>query len=284
MEESGVPAFISQAPWYTESQKPKPQKPKPGLDHWYKRGFKLATKTNKFRKGACINCGAITHKAKDCCERPRKVGAKYTGTNLMPDEYLQEIEHNYESKRDRWNGFDSDMYDEVLDQYQSIENARKARKLEEIKAKLYTEDGELSEEEPEYAHSELVNKEDPRTKTIIGNNRIREDRAVYLKNLDDSVNYDGKSRSLIEDTSQENNQIFRDSWVRVTGDMEKFQDQESYVLEMNKRGHDLHSLANPSQSELLYKHYKTKSQELTNKKKEVLEDKYGKQSDHEDFL
>lgn len=33
----------------------------------------------KFRKGACTNCGAITHNAKNCTERPRKLGARYTG-------------------------------------------------------------------------------------------------------------------------------------------------------------------------------------------------------------
>jgi len=36
----------------------------------------------KYRKGACENCGALTHKKKDCMERPRKVGAKYTGECL----------------------------------------------------------------------------------------------------------------------------------------------------------------------------------------------------------
>ena len=75
--------------------------------------------TYKYRKGACENCGAITHKTKgrlflegfryknilDCCERPRKVGAKFSGKDIRPDEYVQNLDLDYESKRDRWNGY-----------------------------------------------------------------------------------------------------------------------------------------------------------------------------------
>ncbi len=45
-----------------------------GLTRYYDRGT-FAGQATKFRKGACKNCGAMTHKEKDCVDRPRKVGA-----------------------------------------------------------------------------------------------------------------------------------------------------------------------------------------------------------------
>ncbi len=44
------------------------------LTRYYERGT-FAGQATKFRKGACKNCGAMTHTEKDCVERPRKVGA-----------------------------------------------------------------------------------------------------------------------------------------------------------------------------------------------------------------
>ena len=45
-------------------------------------------KATRYRKGACANCGAMTHKRVDCLERPRKLGAQYTGKNIAADEHL----------------------------------------------------------------------------------------------------------------------------------------------------------------------------------------------------
>ena len=86
---------MAAAPWYLNQNKP-------GLKHqkafnltseeggdWYKRGVKTFQAT-KFRKGACENCGAMTHKKKDCVERPRKAGAVKTGKNIAADELLQD--------------------------------------------------------------------------------------------------------------------------------------------------------------------------------------------------
>ena len=44
-------------------------------------------------------------------ERPRKIGAKFTGASFAPDEFSQpELKHDYEGKRDRWNGYNNEEY------------------------------------------------------------------------------------------------------------------------------------------------------------------------------
>jgi pre-mRNA-processing factor SLU7 len=47
----------------------------------------------------------LTHKTKDCVDRPRKSGAKWTGKNIQPDEYINKLELAWDAKRDRWNGY-----------------------------------------------------------------------------------------------------------------------------------------------------------------------------------
>lgn len=56
----------------------------------------------------------MTHNAKTCIERPRKIGAKYTGKDLGRDEVIQQIKLDYEGKRDRWNGYNPNDYKTVI--------------------------------------------------------------------------------------------------------------------------------------------------------------------------
>lgn len=137
------PQFITQAPWYLNQNKPSLKHQQawnlksPGTKDWYKRGTKGDVKT-KFLKGACENCGSMTHTKKDCVERPRAQGAKWTGKNLMPDEYVERLELDWDGKRDRWNGFQPDDYKEVIDEWEKVEMERrrvKAAEMEE-RAKL----------------------------------------------------------------------------------------------------------------------------------------------------
>lgn len=100
-------------------------------------GYGGATIT-KFRKGACENCGSMTHKKKDCLERPRKRDAKKTGKDLKHDEVVKDEDFNtnrtYEQKRDRYKGFLAEDYEKVVERYEEVEEmkaeAAKKRELE----------------------------------------------------------------------------------------------------------------------------------------------------------
>ena len=56
----------------------------------YDRGLKTEVAL-KFRKGACDNCGSMTHKRRDCMERPRKIGAKFTGSSFEYRAHLHNV-------------------------------------------------------------------------------------------------------------------------------------------------------------------------------------------------
>ena len=72
-----------------------------------------------------------------CGQRPRKLGAKYTGHDIAPDEYIQpNLEFDYEGKRDRWNGYNPAAYRHVVDDYQKIEEAKRQLKAQKIEAAL----------------------------------------------------------------------------------------------------------------------------------------------------
>ena len=83
-----IPSWMASAPWYLDaSAKPslKHQRLREGVQagaaqsiggEWYSRGATLGPAATKFRKGACNNCGAMTHKTHECTERPRAKGAK----------------------------------------------------------------------------------------------------------------------------------------------------------------------------------------------------------------
>ena len=101
----------------------------------YARGHadKVAT---RYRPGACENCGAMTHKRKDCVERPRRLGARFTGDDFAPDEYVQpDINLSYDGKRDRWNGIDINWHQQkIQDEHKRLADAKqalKAKKLDE---------------------------------------------------------------------------------------------------------------------------------------------------------
>jgi len=317
-----IPQYIAVAPWYLNNEKPslKHQKSsiaKPAyVTDWYQRGQKLSAPQTKFRKGACTNCGAVTHTIKFCCERPRALGAKWTGKDIQPDEIVQDILLDFDGKRDRWNGYDPATYKKVVDQYEKTEVERKKKKKEEEMKSFMTEpdpshqryphskdtetqkieglvddalsddsDNELGEDKDDFldtTEQPVGVKKDTKTRTTVRNLRIREDTAKYLRNLDiNSAYYDPKSRSMRENptpNAKPDEQIYAgDNFVRFSGDVNKFNGIQRYAWQTFEDGSDIHLQAAPSQAELLYRDHKHTTEVVTMKNKDAILAKYGGQ-------
>lgn len=88
-----------------------------------------------YQKGACKNCGATTHKERDCVERPRslKKAAWKSGLDIAPDEVSLYLENHgkisYDAKRDNWGGYDTAVYNStVVSRFDKLEEERKVQK------------------------------------------------------------------------------------------------------------------------------------------------------------
>ncbi|CAG0891963.1 unnamed protein product [Cyprideis torosa] len=295
-----IPQYISTAPWYFGSsgptlkhQRPQPEKQKQTarIDEWYQRGVKGKVAT-KFRPGACENCGAMTHKRKDCMERPRKTGARFTGTNLAADEVVQpDLKLDFEGKRDRWAGFDPAAYQSVIEDHAKMEELRreiKASKLKQdmLEGKADVEDADSEDEEDEDKYADKIDmpgtKVDSKQRITVRNLRIREDTAKYLRNLDpNSAYYDPKTRSMRDNPykilgkSADEVDFAGDNFVRYTGDTKEHARTQMFAWEAQSRGVDVHSLADPTKLELLKKEYKNKKEEIKSEIKGSILEKYG---------
>lgn len=189
------------------------------INEFQDRGVRAGPAATKFRKGACENCGAMTHKKKDCLERPRKKGAKFTGRDIQADEVIVQTPLGFDAKRDRWNGYDPSTHKSIYEEYEGIEEARQEAREKEIDERMATDmatvkkvakasgttnadfgsSDEEDEDEDKYADAAdaVGQKLDTKTRITVRNLRIREDTAKYLINLDpDSAYYDPKTRSM----------------------------------------------------------------------------------------
>ncbi|KAI3726682.1 hypothetical protein L1987_66482 [Smallanthus sonchifolius] len=299
-----IPDYISSAPWYLNAgrpslkhqrkRKPDPNYTKPGHD----RGAQVH-QSDKFVKGACENCGAKTHTIKNCVERPRRHGARWTGKNIAPDEKIATVEtDDYDGKRDRWNGCDAASIAHVIqrERHEARDEARKKilkeQKLKELEEGFSgDEDDEdfLKVDEAKVDESKQMDfaKVEKRVRTTGGgstgtvrNLRIREDTAKYLLNLDvNSAHYDPKTRSMREDPlpDMDPDEKFYagDNQNRISGQGLEFKQLNMHAWEAFDKGNDVHVQAAPSQAELLFKDFKIKNEKLKSKVKETILDKYG---------
>ncbi|KAI3618616.1 pre-mrna-splicing factor slu7 [Moniliophthora roreri] len=308
-----IPQYISQAPWYLDTGAPSlshqrrrdNEKEKDKLNNWYDRGAAQGPVARKYRKGACENCGAMTHKKQDCLERPRKKGAKYTNKDIRPDEIIQDMELGYDAKRDRWNGYDVSEHSKIYEEYAAVEAARKKLREEEIDNQTTTDLAAVrklakagkseKKDDPDFGSSDeedadedkyadaadaVGQKLDAKTRITVRNLRIREDTAKYLLNLDpSSAYYDPKTRSMrdapIKDIPPEDAKFAGENFFRSTGEAPAVQQLQLFAWQAAARGNDVHLNANPTQGELLHQEFKQKREELKETSKESILAKYG---------
>jgi pre-mRNA-processing factor SLU7 len=101
----------------------------------------------------------MTHKTKDCLERPRKLKARFTNQDIKPDELVQQVELGFEAKRDRWNGYDPSEQQEQIREWELIdqERARMRRlKKEHVEKESSDDDSDEEEDEDKYADDAIV--------------------------------------------------------------------------------------------------------------------------------
>lgn len=223
----------------------------------------------------------MTHKKKDCLERPRKVGAKFTNAAICYDEFVQpNLNHDFDGKRDRWAGYDPKSHREIIEEYQKIEEAKRQLKAEKLKEDPNAESSE--DDEDKYADGVDMpgTKVDSKQRITVRNLRIREDTAKYLRNLDpNSAFYDPKTRSMRENPLPNKNpedvEFAGENFVRFSGDTQAHAKAQLFSWEASGKGVDVHVLAEPTKLELLQKEYESKKVEFKNSVKDNVLEKYG---------
>ncbi|TIB84443.1 hypothetical protein E3Q16_01939 [Wallemia mellicola] len=304
-----IPQYISQAPWYMDTGKPglghqrlnrEYDSSAEKLNNWYDRSIK-GHKAQKFRKGACDNCGAMGHSKKDCVERPRKRGANKTNRVTQYDDVVQQTATDFDAKRDRWNGYDPASHKRVVEEYAAVEQERRRIQEEELdkqnslsaakkvvdatKQKIKDEFGSSDEDEDDedkYAdNADAVGQNvDSNNRITVRNLRIREDTAKYLMNLDiESAHYDPKTRSMREaphsNVRPEDSTFAGENFLRNSGDAAGIQNTQLFAWQSANRGHDMHVQANPTATEMAHGAFKVKKEEIKDSHKANMLGRYG---------
>lgn len=172
-----IPKYLNSSPWYLNDEKQISDKNSTESSILAANPAKKQTPASKYRPGACTNCGGMGHKAKNCIERPRKKGAKYTGQDIMPDIQVADSKMSYDSKRDRYNGYDENDYKKVIE------------KFEERVAKGEVSDAKLKAQKDELLHKVgYLTGDSDKTGDLYGDEptksrRDRNDKAHYLDNF-----------------------------------------------------------------------------------------------------
>ena len=229
-----IPEYVSQAPWYVEQgnkddlhhqRKEDRDKQWDSIDKHYIRGAFVGQAT-KYRKGACKNCGSMTHTEKDCFYAPRKRGAYLTNKDIMPDEYInKELNLSYEGKRDRWNGVDvrslRNRQRMLLDK---ADEERRRLHADEVNSKFMTEpDGDHRR----YYNSVITKEQKDREKLVDDGEQLD----VHISDSDDSDDSDIADLNAVDSSKK---RVEYDSKIKTSvRDMRIREDTAHYLLNLD---------------------------------------------------
>ncbi len=188
----------------------------------------------------------------------------------------------------RWNGYDNFAHQEVVEEFQKLEEIKREVKKDRAKSGLDQEedDGAPSSDEDEDKYVDKMDmpgtKVDAAERYTVRNLRIREDTAKYLRNLDpNSAYYDPKTRSMrknpYESTGKKEDEVdyAGDNFVRISGDTVSHAQSQMFAWEAGHKGLDVHALAEPTKLEVLKKEYSAKKDDFKGEVKNKILDKYG---------
>lgn len=192
------PQFLTTAPWYAGVESSGPtlqhqtiQKQQHLLslnevDDIIQK--KIQLKSNKFnnthlniyKKGGCRNCGSMTHKEKDCIERPRsaKTAAWKSNQNIAIDDIQLSIENHgklsYDAKRDYWTGYDPKLYQHVIEQFNEIEMERLKQKQQQQQQQSQQQSNQMNKQENPSIHtsSDSDDSESEDEKEVISDDKL----------------------------------------------------------------------------------------------------------------
>ena len=319
-----IPEYMSKAPWYLNQeegsglkhQRLKEKERLDAIEAGKKRRF-VTHRAKKYRKGACKNCGSMSHKTKNCMERPRKRGAFITGQDIAADEtVVQEHASTWVGKRDRWAGYDAAMHQKKISamyklaeekRQQVREEMKQKKRMEEEKKKMAKkeENGKEDESGDETSDSstdddtdrdtddedrvrdeedgQFTHKHATSLKSTVRNLRIREDLPKYLRNLDtNSAHYDPKTRSMRANPTPnvplDQLDYAGDNFVRYSGDAKKLAATQVFAWEAYDKGTNVNLQADPTLAAVMQKKVKKRKEELKRKREENILSTYGEQN------
>jgi pre-mRNA-processing factor SLU7 len=168
----------------------------------------------------------MTHKKRDCLDRPRKKGAKHTGLDIKPDESIVNIHLGFEAKRDRWNGYQPESQLDLVKEYQLVDEKRQLNRQKQNQDEL-----------DDFQADNVDQTVDTKSRLTVRNLRMREDTAKYLRNLDpESAYYDPKTRSMRDNPyGNGNGELYAgDGFERYSGEVKRAVEISSFSWEDGK--------------------------------------------------